>query len=117
MIDKKHLWKRSNRWWVRIKVPDKVRPILMKRQLTKNLYTSDLQEAIRRKHKVVAMLKEQIYLAEKRIDGTYESLSKEDKLLHDALESRICAESHLKLVMIQKRKTMNYCLKTSMKIT
>ena len=40
------------------------------------------------------MLKEQIYLAEKRIDGTYESLSKEDKLLHDALESRIYAESH-----------------------
>ena len=71
MIDKKHLWKRSNRWWVRIKVPDRVRHILMKRQLTKNLYTSDLQEAIRRKHKVVAMLKEQIYLAEKRIDGTY----------------------------------------------
>ena len=72
MIDKKHLWKRSNRWWVRVKVPDKVRHILMKRQLTKNLYTSDLQEAIRRKHKVVAMLKEQIYLTEKRIDGTYE---------------------------------------------
>ena len=94
MIDKKHLWKRSNRWWVRIKVPDRVRHILMKRQLTKNLYTSDLQEAIRRKHKVVAMLKEQIYLAEKRIDGTYESLSKEDKLLHDALESRIYAENH-----------------------
>ena len=94
MIDKKHLWKRSNRWWVRIKVPDRVRHILMKRQLTKNLYTSDLQEAIRRKHKVVAMLKEQIYLAEKRIDGTYESLSKENKLLNDALESRIYAESH-----------------------
>ena len=93
MIDKKHLWKRSNRWWVRIKVPDRVRHILMKRQLTKNLYTSDLQEAIRRKHKVVAMLKEQIYLAEKRIDGTYESLSKEDKLILDALESRIYAEN------------------------
>ena len=72
MIDKKHLWKRSNRWWILIKVPDKVRTILMKRQLTKNLNTSDIQEAIRRKHKFVAMLKEQNYLAEKRIDGTYE---------------------------------------------
>ena len=117
MIDKKHLWKRSNRWWVRIKVPDKVRPILMKRQLTKNLYTSDLQEAIRRKHKVVAMLKEQIYLAEKRIEGTYESLSKETNYFMMLSNQESMQRVMLKLVMIQKRKTMNYCLKTSMKIT
>ena len=62
------------------------------------------------------MLKEQIYLAEKRIDGTYESLSKEDKLLHDALESRIYAESHSVAGYDPEKRTMIYCLKTSMKI-
>ena len=51
-----------------------------------------MQEAIRRKHKAVALLKEQIYLAEKRIDGTYEALSKEEQLLHSGLESRINSE-------------------------
>ena len=63
------------------------------------------------------MLKEQIYLAEKRINGTYESLSKEDKLLHDALESRIYAEIHPEDGYDPEKHTMIYCLKTSMKTT
>ena len=38
-MDKRYLWKRSNVYWVRVRVPDDVRDIIGKCQLSKNLYT------------------------------------------------------------------------------
>ena len=34
-MDKRHLWKRSNVYWVRVRVPDKVRHIIGSCQLAK----------------------------------------------------------------------------------
>ena len=45
-MDKRHLWKRSNVYWVRVRVPDSVRDTVGKSQLSKNLYTKDLAVAL-----------------------------------------------------------------------
>ena len=57
-MDKRYLWKRSNVYWVRVRVPDDVRDIIGKCQLSKNLYTKDIEEANRTKHKVVSGMME-----------------------------------------------------------
>ena len=44
-MDNKYLWKRKNRYWVRVRVRDKVRDMIGSVELCLNLYTSDLQEA------------------------------------------------------------------------
>ena len=55
-MDKSYLWKRHNVYWVRVRVPDKVRPNIGKSELSKNLYTSDLSKANNIKHSVIADL-------------------------------------------------------------
>ena len=60
------------------------------------MYTSDLNEANRRKYKIVAEFKEMISLAEKRLDGSLKELSKEDQIRHFALECRKLSEMNLK---------------------
>lgn len=73
----------TNVYWVR--VSDKVRDIVDKTQLTKNLSATDLAEANMKKHKVIAELKQLIHLAEQKLDGTFASLSKDDQLRKLAL--------------------------------
>ena len=87
-MEKSYLYKRHNVYWVRVRVPDKVRDIVGKTQLSKNLSTTDLSEANRKKHIVIAELKQIIHLAEQKLDGTFASLSKEDQIRELALEFR-----------------------------
>ena len=87
-LDKSYLWKRHNTYWVRVRVPDKVRHIIGKSELSKNLFTSDLSKANNIKHGVIAQFKQQIIIAEHKNDGSIESLSKEDKLREFASEFR-----------------------------
>jgi len=95
-MEKSYLYRRHNVYWVRVRVPDKVRDIVGKTQLSKNLYTTDLAEANRKKHIVIAELKQLIHLAEKKRDGTIGSLSKEDQIRELALEFRPSSEDDLK---------------------
>ena len=95
-MEKSYLYRRHNVYWVRVRVPDKVRDIVGKAQLSKNLYTTDLAEANRKKHIVIAKLKQLIHLAEKKRDGTIDSLSKEDQIRELALEFRPSSEDDLK---------------------
>ena len=95
-MEKSYLYRRHNVYWVRVRVPDKVRDIVGKAQLSKNLYTTDLAEANRKKHIVIAELKQLIHLAEKKCDGTIDSLSKEDQIRELALEFRPSSEDDLK---------------------
>ena len=62
-MDTKYLWKRHNTYWVRVRVPDVVRHLIGKAELSKNLYTKDLSEANRLKHREVSRLMKQIDLA------------------------------------------------------
>ena len=87
-MDKSYLWKRHNIYWVRVRVPDKVRPIIGKSELSRNLYTSDLSKANNIKHSVIAEFKQEISRAEHKIDGSIDQLSKEDRLKEFALEFR-----------------------------
>ena len=52
-MEKSYLYRRHNVYWVRVRVPDKVRDIVGKAQFSKNLSTTDLSEANRKKHIVV----------------------------------------------------------------
>ena len=88
MIEKRYLYKRHNVYWVRVRVPNNLRNIIGKTELNKNLYTTKLSEANIRKHKVVAELKQIINLAKRKLDGTIDSLSKEDQLREVAIEFR-----------------------------
>ena len=86
MLEKRHLRRRYNVYWVRVKVPDKVRHVIGKRELQKNLFTTSLIEANKRKHKVVAEFKEMIHHAEMRLSGEFHELSKEDQIRQAASE-------------------------------
>ena len=88
MLEKRNLRRRYNVWWARVKVPNRVRHIIGKSELKKNLFTTSLKEANIKKHRVIAEFKEMINLAEKRLDGSFNEFSKEDQLRHAALEYR-----------------------------
>jgi len=94
-MEKSYLYRRHNVYWVRVRVPDKVRDIVGKTQLSENLSTTELAEANRKKHIVIAKLKQLIHLAEKKRDGTIDSLSKEDQIRELALEFRPSSEDDL----------------------
>ena len=85
-MDKKHLKRRHNVYWVRVWVPKPVRGILGKSELWKNLNTTDLAEANTKKHRVVAELMEVIEQAKRDLDGTLDKVSREEKLKEFALE-------------------------------
>ena len=82
-MDKRHLWKRSNVYWVRVRVPNSVRDTIGKSQLSKNLYTKDLVVANRIKHKVVTGMMETIEHAKRINDSTL--LTKEERIKQKAL--------------------------------
>ena len=52
-MEKSYLYRRHNVYWVRVRVPDRVRDIVGKTQLSENLSTTDLTEANRKKHIVI----------------------------------------------------------------
>jgi integrase len=85
-MDKQHLKRRHNVYWVRVWVPKPVREILGKSELWKNLNTTDLAEANTKKHKVVADLMEVIEQAKRDLDGMLDKVSREEKLKEFALE-------------------------------
>ena len=93
-MEKSYLYKRHNVYWVRVRVPDKVRAIVGKTQFSRNLSTKDLSEANRKKHIVIAEFKQRIHFAEKQIDGTFASLSKEDQIRELALEFRASSKDN-----------------------
>ena len=92
-MDTKYLWKRHNTYWVRVRVPDAVRHLIGKAELSKNLYTKDLAEANRLKHREVSRLKKQIDLAKKRLDGSTNPPSKEEILREFASSMRDLQEN------------------------
>ena len=85
-MDKQHLKRRHNVYWVRVWVPKPIRGILGKSELWKNLYTTDLAEANSKKHRVVAELMEVIEQAKRDLDGPLDTVSREEKLKEFALE-------------------------------
>ena len=85
-MDTKHLKRRHNVYWVRVWVPEPLRGILAKSELWQNLYTTDLAEANRKKHRVVAELMEVIEQAKRDREGTLDKVSREEKLKQYALE-------------------------------
>ena len=93
-MEKSYLYRRHNVYWVRVRVPDKVRDIVGKAQFSRNLSTKDLSEANRKKHIVIAEFKQIIHLAEKKLDGTFASLSKEDQIRELALEFRATSKDN-----------------------
>ena len=92
-MDTKYLWKRHNTYWVRVRVPDSVRHLIGKAELSKNLYTKDLAEANRLKHKEVSRLMKQIDLAKRRLDGSTHPPSKEEILREFASSMRDLQEN------------------------
>ena len=85
-MDTKHLKRRYNVYWVRVWVPEPVREILGKSELWQNLYTTDLAEANRKKHRVIAELMDLNEQAKRDLDGTLDTVSREEKLKEFALE-------------------------------
>ena len=65
-MEKSYLYKRHNVYWVRVRVPDKVRAIVGHAQFSRNLSTTDLSETNRKKHIVIAEFKQRIHFAENR---------------------------------------------------
>ena len=111
-MDKRHLWKRSNVYWVRVRVPDKVRHIMGTCQLAKNLHTKDLAVANIKKHNVVGKLMERIEDAKLLSERT---LSKEEILKKKALLIRDTSHPVLgHLERIEMEVEDEYGLKTNM---
>ena len=76
-MDKQYLKKRHNVWWVRIRVPAEAKEIMGKTEMWKNLYTKDLLEANRKKHKVIGLMYEEVEQAKRDFEGKKDKLSKE----------------------------------------
>ena len=76
-MDKQYLKKRHNVWWLRIRIPANAKDILGKTELWKNLRTSDLAEANRKKHKEIGLMYEEIEQAKRDYEGMADKLSKE----------------------------------------
>ena len=68
-------------WWVQVRVPPSFQDVIGKKQLYRNLKTTDINEAVHLKYSVVGELKAQIASAKKSIK--HES-TKEDQLLETA---------------------------------
>ena len=88
--------------WARVRVPDSVRGIIGKSELSKNLYTTDLANANRKKQRIVADLMEVIEQAKRDLEGTLDKVSRVEKLREFALDIRresdaakICVEEDL----------------------
>jgi len=76
-MDRQYLRKRHNIWWVRRGIPKKYQVIIGKTELWKNLYTSDLAEANRKKHKELGLMNDEIDQAKRDYEGMRDKLSNE----------------------------------------
>ena len=76
-MDRHYLRKRHNIWWVRIGIPKKYQVIIGKTEFWKNLYTSDLAEANRKKHTEIGLMHGEIEQAKRDYEGKVDKLSKE----------------------------------------
>ena len=95
---------------------DKVSHFIGKRELQRNLFTTSLVEANKRKHKVVAEFKEMIHHAEMRISGEFHELSKNIKSdkLHLSIESltkTVIQIFNKHLMMCLKQKSLVFMVK------
>ena len=105
-MDKRYLWKRSNVYWVRVRVPDDVRDIIGKCQLSKNLYTKDIEEANRAKHMVVSGMMEIIENAKRIKNSSLDT--KEETIKQKALlirETNHQVLSHLERIEMRSMPT------------
>ena len=87
-MDKQHLKRRYDEYWARVTDPDSVIGITGKSEHSKNLYTTDLAKANRKKHRVVAELMEVIDQAKRDLEGTLDKVSRVEKLREFALDFR-----------------------------
>ena len=87
-MDKQHLKRRYDVYWARVSVPDSVRGIIGKSELSKNLYTTHLAKANRKKHRVVAEQMEAIEQAKREFEGTRDKVSRVEKLREFVLDFR-----------------------------
>ena len=87
-MDKQHLKRRYDVYLTMVRVPDSVRGIIGKSELSKNLYTTDLAKSNRKKHKVVAELMEVIEQVKRELEGTLDKVSRAEKLREFALDFR-----------------------------
>ncbi len=87
-MDKQHLKRRYELYWARARVPDSVRDIIGKNKLSKNLYTTNLAKANRKKHRVVSELMEVIEQAMRDLEGTPDKVSRVEKLKEFVLDFR-----------------------------
>ena len=87
-MDKQHLKRRYDVYCAMVMVPDSVRGIIGKSELSKNLYTTDLAKANRKKHRAVAELMEVIEQAKRDLEGTLDKVSRVKKLREFALDFR-----------------------------
>ena len=87
-MDKQHLKRRYDVYWARVRVPDSVKGIIGKSELSKNIYTTDLAKANRKKHRVVAELIKVIEQAKRDLEETRDKVSRVEKLREFALDFR-----------------------------
>ena len=76
-MDRQYLRRRHSILWVRIGIPKKYQVIMGKTELWKNLYTSDLAEANRKKHAEIGLMHKKIDQAKRDYEGKADKLSKE----------------------------------------
>jgi hypothetical protein len=86
-MDTANLKKKYRTWYVQLRVPAPLVPIIGKRLLTRSLKTHDVAEAVRRKHSVLAEFHRMLRLAERihqtSNDHPIDQLIAESKLLLD----------------------------------
>ena len=87
-MDKQHLKRRYDVYWARVRGPNSIRGIIGKSELSKNLYTTDIAKANRKKHRVVAELIKVIEEAKRDLEGTRDKVSRVEKLREFALDFR-----------------------------
>jgi hypothetical protein len=92
-VDRKYLEWHGRQWRVQVKVPPKARPILNKNRLVAPLHTDSLAEANRKKHRVIADLKERIEKA--LTEASMRERNGHDPLMEQALEWRADIEREL----------------------
>ena len=80
-MNKQYLKKRHNVWWLRIRIPAKAKEIMGKTELWKNLKTSDLAEANRKKHKEIGLMHEEIAQSLRDEEGKVDKISKEVQII------------------------------------
>lgn len=89
-MDTLYLQQKRRRWYVQLRVPTHLVPIIGKRLLCRSLKTGDLAEAVRRKHAVLAQFHSLLQLAERKPPTSTSTFDREvayGKLLLDKVQA------------------------------